>query len=291
VSSLSQPRLSFDLVTTTLGRTTQVRDLLESLEHQTHRAFRVLLVDQNDDDRLSDLMTDWSFPIEHLHSTRGISRGRNAGLPHVRADVVAFPDDDCRYPPGLLGQVAAQFTDRTLDGVTGRLVDSAGALEAGSWRSSAFMLAPRTVWYGAVSATVFLRRGVVERVGEFDELLGLGATIGDRSSEEIDYLVRALSYGARIRFTPNVVVEHPPKDDAERWSHGRATRDGESMGYILRKHGYPVWYAAWMLVRPLGGMVVSSARGDFRRAWFYYGAFKGRLRGLRPSSSAGRSVG
>ena len=47
-----------------------------------------------------------------LRSARGLSRARNAGLAHVEADLVAFPDDDCVYPPGLLERVARALRGR-----------------------------------------------------------------------------------------------------------------------------------------------------------------------------------
>jgi GT2 family glycosyltransferase len=293
MSTASPKPLSFDLVTTTLGRSVELSDLLASLEDQVHRSFRLLIVDQNMDDRVTEVLEARkpTFSILHLRSKRGISRGRNAALPHLRADVVAWPDDDCRYPPDLLQNVAERLARSPLDGITGRLVDFDGTPEHGSWRSSGFVLGERTVWYGAVSATVFLRRPLVGRIGPFDEALGLGGRAGDRSSEEMDYLVRAVRLGARIDFDPSLVVEHPPKDEAERWSPGRGMRDGMSMGYILRKHRYPASYISRMLLRPFAGMFVSLARRDLRRARFYRAALAGRLRGLYASRSNSRSVG
>ena len=45
---------------------------------------------------------------------------------------------------------------------------------------------------GRISFTIFLRRRVVERVGEFDETLGVGAGTPYGSCEESDYLIRAV---------------------------------------------------------------------------------------------------
>src|SRR5437899_3216197 len=117
---------SFDLVVATVDRTAELKRLLESLERQTHRGFRVLLVDQNEDDRLDDVLHDHgSLDLVRLRSARGLSRARNAALGELRADVVAFPDDDCIYPDDLLERVAERFTDDpSLDGLAGRGADS-----------------------------------------------------------------------------------------------------------------------------------------------------------------------
>src|SRR5262249_47548850 len=146
--------------------------LLESLEHQTHREFRVLVVDQNDDNRIEPVLTERTV---RLRSPRGLSRARNEALRHLQADVVGFPDDDCIYPADLLERVAARL-DR-LDGITGR---------EPWWTTDAAVLTRENLWNRAISFTIFLRRAVVERVGAFDETLGLPSASG----EEIDYLIR-----------------------------------------------------------------------------------------------------
>jgi glycosyltransferase involved in cell wall biosynthesis len=245
--------VTFDLVVATVGRTVELERLLASLEAQTQRDFRVLVVDQNDDDRVVPLLDGDAV---HLRSPLGLSRARNTALPHLTADVVAFPDDDCVYPPDLLERVAARIAG--LDGVTGR---------EPWWTTEAAVLTRDNLWNRAISFTIFLRRDVVERVGPFDERLGLPSSSG----EEIDYLIRALDAGAHIEYDPSLVVEHPRKAVDAR---SVGARDGESIGYILRKHGYPKRVVARMLLRPAGGAIVQP-----RRAGFHLATLRGRLAG------------
>ena len=93
---------SFDLVVATVGRADELGRLLDSLEAQDYPSLRVVVVDQNDDLRAADLLAGRPLELVHLQSETGLSRARNVALEHVSADVVAFPDDDCVYPPGLL---------------------------------------------------------------------------------------------------------------------------------------------------------------------------------------------
>ena len=222
----------------------------------------MLLVDQNEDDRLSDAVGDHpSLRIEHLRSPRGLARARNVALPRVEADVVAFPDDDCEYAPDLLERVARRLPG--LDGVTGRADDST------RWKEDAALLTRDNLWNRAISFTIFLRREVVERVGAFDERLGLPASSG----EETEYLVRALDAGARIEYDPTLVVHHARKDiDIA----AVGAREGASLGYILRKHRYPARTVARMLARPAFGIVLEP-----RRAGFHLATLRGRVRGYR----------
>jgi GT2 family glycosyltransferase len=251
--------MTFDLVVATVDRVEELDRLFTSLDEQTHPHLRVLLADQNDDDRLSPVVAAHpSLHVERVQAPRGLSRARNAAMPKLQADAVAFPDDDCVYPPDLLERVARRLAD--LDGVTGR---------EPWWPTGAAVLTRENVWNRAISFTIFLRLAVIERVGKFDEALGLPSGSG----EETDYLIRALDAGANIEYDPTLVVEHPRKD-ADLSAVG--ARDGASLGYILRKHRYPRRTVAQMLVRPAGGVVL-----DPRRAGFHLATLRGRLRGYR----------
>ena len=140
--------------------------LLESLESQTHRAFRVVIVDQNSDDRVERLLgAHPSLRTVHLLSDRGLSRARNRALSSLAGDVIGFPDDDCRYPPDLLERVARRFAeDAELGGLSGRPVAADGST-VGRWPRQPEPITSDNVWHRANSHTIFLRREVVERVG------------------------------------------------------------------------------------------------------------------------------
>jgi GT2 family glycosyltransferase len=269
---------SFDLVVATVDRVTDLGHLLASLEAQTHRAFRVLLVDQNDDDRLEPVLRERDFEIVRLRAERGLSRARNAALGDIRSDLVAFPDDDCLFAPELLMQVARRFADDGLGGLTGRAVDETGH-SSSSWARDPASLTRENLWNRAISFTIFLRAPLVARVGRFDEQLGLGARSPWASGEEIDYLVRALDAGARVEYDPDVVVTHPDKRVSPAALRSLGSRDGASVGYILRKHAYSKRMVGRMFVRPLGGALVALARRDRGQAAFHLSTLRGRLLG------------
>jgi glycosyltransferase involved in cell wall biosynthesis len=280
------PLLRFDLIVATVGRTAEPDALLDSLERQTYRAFRVVVVDQNDDDRLAPVLARHgaALEIDRLRSARGLSRARNAGLAIVQADLVGFPDDDCSYPDDLLARIAGRFADRPdLGGLTGRTAGASGRSSVG-WGAERRMLDRDTVWHGGNSASTFVRADVLERVGSFDESLGLGSGTAWSSGEDTDYLTRALDVGARIEYDPEIVVIHELRPATAPAAVGG--REGAAVGYLLGKHRYPGRTVARMLVRPLGGMLVSLARRDVGRARFHASTLRGRIQGYR----AGRAV-
>jgi glycosyltransferase involved in cell wall biosynthesis len=268
---------TFDLVVATVGRTTELAALLDSLGRQSHRGFRVLVVDQNRDDRLAALVDGRPFEIVRVSSERGLSRARNAVLGELRADVVAFPDDDCVYPDDLLERVGRRLG--SVDGLTGRAVDEHGVSDP-NWDSEPGPVTRSNVWHRAISFAIFLRLEVVKRVGPFDERLGLGAGTPWSSGEEIDYLVRAVDADAGIEYDPALTVVHPARSLRPDELRALRYRDGASVGYLLRKHRYPPRAVARTLIRPLGGAAFALARADVGRARTYAATLRGRVAGL-----------
>ena len=274
---MAQAKLpSFDLIVATVDRTEELRALLRSLARQSYPEFRVLLVDQNEDGRVEAVRREHgSLDVVHLRSARGLSRARNAALGELRAEIVAFPDDDCVYPDDLLELVARRFAAApSLDGLTGRGGTSA------SWAHDAAVLNRDNLWNRAISYTIFLRREIVERVGNFDERLGLPSSSG----EEIDYLVRALDAGARIEYDPGLDIEHEAET---RDLRDLAIRDGTSIGYILRKHRYPRRTLVRMLGRPFAGALIALTHADPAEASFHIATLRGRVSGYRGMSVLG----
>jgi GT2 family glycosyltransferase len=273
---------SFDLVVATVDRVEELERLLASLQGQTHGAFRVLLIDQNDDDRLAAVLErHGSLDLTRLRSERGLSRARNLALTHLRSDLVAFPDDDCVFPSDLLQRVARRFErEPTLEGLTGRAADERGS-SSPSWALDAAPLTRENLWNRAISFTIFLRASVVERVGAFDERLGLGSDGPWSSGEETEYLVRALDAGARIEYDPSLVVFHREKALSPSALQTLAASEGASIGYILRKHRYPLRSVGRMFIRPLGGALLALARRDGAGMRFHLSTLRGRVLGYR----------
>jgi GT2 family glycosyltransferase len=281
----------FSLVLVTLGRTTELANFLAHLERQNYRSFELILVDQSGDDRLKPVLAHFRerFALTHLRSALGLSKGRNAGIPHTCGEVIGFPDDDCWYPGDLLERLAKLFECcPEIDGFTGRIVDDSGA---GSlpFGTQAGKLTRLNVWKRANSNSIFLRSGMVKKVGGFDEGLGVGSKTPWHSSEEIDYLLRCIQDGYHLMYDPGIAIIHP-----NIWSGDynklcqRAFGYGAGMGYTWKKHHYPVWFVAYHLLRPLGGIILSMAQRKRYKARFHWLSLRGRWAGWRSTSLTDR---
>lgn len=220
---------------------------------------------------------------EYLHEpvVRGLSRGRNRGLTELRGDVVAFPDDDCWYPAGLLADVRASLEDPALDGITTRLSAPSGKANMLRWMDERATVTPARIPRTVTSATLFLRRVLVERVGGFDETLGSGSGTPFGAGEETDYVLRALATGARLEYLPTLEVFHPEWRDegAEDDVLAKVTRYNRGFGRVLRKHRR--WgEAAYWIGRSCVAVAVAALRGRRDRMRFQAAQLRGRVQGF-----------
>jgi hypothetical protein len=141
-----------------------------------------------------------------------LSSARNIVLRHLAADggipadaMVAFPDDDCWYPPGFLVQVAALFArDETLDFWFCRY--SSRPTQATFSDVAPTVARTGEVVRNASSNTIFLRGRVVAQIGDFDEALGVGTPMG--GSEDLDYALRACRQARKIAYCDAALVGH-----------------------------------------------------------------------------------
>lgn len=264
--------MRFILIMSTLGRVNEIDRFCRNLAAQTHQNFRLCVCDQNTDDRLDHLIAKHSetMHIDVVRSAKGLSKGRNAALCHMlRPDdpdflddqtIIAFPDDDCWYDdPRLLEDVAITFAaDETLDGLTVRSVDEAGKPSASNAPKSPLQLGRQNIFVGnvGISYCIFLRRHLVQTVGEFDEALGVGAGTPWGAGEESDYLIRALHLGYRLRHRPDIHVSHPRKN--ERPDKQRYYAYAMGHGRVLRKNGYSPLFLIKDTGKALAAFIVKS---------------------------------
>ncbi|MGH6825799.1 glycosyltransferase [Methyloceanibacter sp.] len=240
----------FSLIVCTVDRTTPLERLLRSLALQSDRAFEIVLVDQNQDDRLQALVESFGkiMPIVHVKAARGLSLARNKGLSVARGDFIAFPDDDCHYPRTLIEQVRKRFACvPDIDVLTGRTTDTDGKDSLGTFLEQDSQIDRWNVWRCGNSNTVFVRRSVIAAGLRFNEELGVGAASPFQSGEETAFLLDAMAKGSRGRFYRDIVVYHDQVGETDAL---RARKYARGFGRILALYDYPTAYLARSLVRP-----------------------------------------
>lgn len=272
----------FTLIMATIGRVDAVDRFLASVISQDYPNLDIVVADQNVDNRLHPILSARrrQLDIRHLRTARGLSRARNVALEYARGDVIAFPDDDCAYPPGLLHSLAFEFQRYpALGGLIACPVYEESGRRFRGFSSHHTEITTANVWRLCCSIGLFLRKNVVDIVGGFDESLGVGAGTPWGAAEDRDYPLRALDLGVRMHYDPELKVLHPPGDYT---NLARAYSYGAGLGRVLRKRGAPRRELSRLLVvRPIAGMVLALLRARPIAAAFYFQSLRGRLAGWR----------
>lgn len=271
------------LIVATRGRAAPFQQLFDSLEAQTYRAFEVIVVDQNPDDRLAPFFAEraWSFPLHHLHTPTqaGASRARNAGLRQATGAIVLFPDDDCWYPPAFLAAAAERMAALNADVIAGRAADESGRDINGRFERQPQHIDRANVWTTGIEWVVFFKRAVLDVLGGYDPDIGIGASTPWQSCEAQDIMLRALDRGFACFYDPTLYGHHAELDIDHPSMLRKGRAYGRGLGHVLRLHHYPLVVAANWIARPAVKAVLSLARGKTRRFRYYCNVALGRCEG------------
>jgi glycosyltransferase involved in cell wall biosynthesis len=206
--------LKFSLVMTTLGRDKDIINFLESLLKQSYTNYELIIVDQNDDDRVVKIFDQYKEKINiyYYHCVKkGISVGRNTGLKYVTGNIIGFPDDDCEYDYDTLMKIAYFFNsnsdysfyscnskDKTNNNSIFRALKKDCNINLFNFLNT------------VISITIFYKK---DKLANFtmDEKLGIGTNFG--SGEESDLLLYLLKNKLKGRYFANNFIFHPARKE------------------------------------------------------------------------------
>ena len=133
-----------------------------------------------------------------------LALARNVAIHHARdlglldrADVVGFPDDDCRYSDGALQQ-AAHLLRGGEALVCVPYAPNTSAINRRRFPDLEMPITPTLAMQAGSCVGIFLPGWAVNALGDFDERYGLGAPFG--AAEDTDYVLRALCSGLSCRY-------------------------------------------------------------------------------------------
>jgi glycosyltransferase involved in cell wall biosynthesis len=275
------------LIISTLGeRSDDLDALLSSLVPQVEFISNVIIVDQHRDERrVPSLLEPFLFrlPILYTRSERGLSRARNHGLPLATGSLLAFPDDDCLYPDGLLEWVVNWFESNVeYDILAVGVRDAAGVPSGNRWPQSACDIRSINAFRTTFSSSLFLWTELAN-TAHFDTRLGVGSGTPYGSGEETDYVLRLLRSGARGRFDRTHHIIHPRRDMLSgTGSVARAQSYGFGMGHLLRRHSLRALWASFLTYN-LTRAAFAFGRGNSEGSALCVAQTKGLWRGFLAS--------
>lgn len=280
--------MKFSLIVPTIYRVEETECLFQSLIAQNYKNFEVIVVDQNPDDRLSSLIDKYchQFSIVHVRElVPGQSRARNIGFSHVSGDIVAFPDDDCIYPEGLLNQISQFFLHHPQsDGVVGRVYDldeNENAFEGCGDDQSQELDYPKA-YKVCVSCAIFFRTTIAQKVS-FDQNLGPGAGTPWGCGDETDFIFKCLDKGYRFYYDASLMVRHPNPQKHNLFLNQVRREYGYGMGkgYFLATHSLPTSLSKVERYIPFQMAQSEILKGKWHRATYFFVNGLGTMLGYR----------
>jgi hypothetical protein len=208
---------SVSVLISTRDRPHHIVECLRSVLATQDDDFEVIVVDQSvtplreeqSGALLADKRVNWI-----TSATTGLSTSRNLGLAAARAPVIAFTDDDCRVEPGWVAAIRHAFqADVEMAMLFGAVFLPAD--HPPDAYAAQFEPGPRAEYRGSfpdirrqwgIGANMAIRRTVLERVGNFDEMLGAGAPF--HAGEEVDFTIRVLDKRFKIVLSDETGVCH-----------------------------------------------------------------------------------
>jgi GT2 family glycosyltransferase len=241
-------------VVPTHNRPVRLGRLLDGLRAQTfeRERFEVIVIDDGSTVETSRLLTAWQGEpglqlrvIRHGHPL-GPAAARNAGWRAATGKVIAFTDDDCE--PAADWLLAGVAGGRRAPGsiVQGRTVPDPRELGGSGVRSYTVRVDSLGPQYE--TCNIFYPRGLLERLGGFDERFGPRP-----AAEDTDLAWRALGLGATAVYAPDAVVVHAVERLTVRQALAHAGR----------------WSAAMRVYRDHPGTRSMLYRGVFWNVWHY----------------------
>lgn len=222
VSQDSVPKIS--IVICTHNRPAVLERCLQRVRQIDDPVFSVVVVDSAPTSSGARSLAARYGAVYKVSPLKGLSRARNIGTCAVRADIIAYLDDDMLPHAHWLGSLIEAFSESDVMAVTGpilalELADASGvdlrlAVELGPWGPEPFQIDQssrqwfeRTNFGGVGDGNFALRRKAFDEIRGFDERLGRGATI-DGGEEHYAYF-RLVESGFKIAYVPQAIVFHP----------------------------------------------------------------------------------
>ena len=167
-----------DIVMPVYNREKTVGNAIESVLNQTHKNFRLIIVDDGSRDRTEEVCRKYlndERVVYHKVLHGGISRALNAGISLTTAEYIARQDSDDEWMPWHLDFLLNELEQNDKLDIIGSKVDADKTkLQGGIKRNNFNNLSGEELWFKLAyknmfnHSTVIYRKSVVEEAGGYD---------------------------------------------------------------------------------------------------------------------------
>ncbi|WP_347158209.1 glycosyltransferase [Pontibacter chitinilyticus] len=171
--------------------------------------FEVIIVNNDPNDPVpQEYSLPENFKIVH-ESAPGSYAARNRAISIARGEIYGFTDSDCIPYPTWIKNAVQIFDTKSIDRIAGHIElfyqDDADRSWVELYESVYSFNQKRAVnvLKGAVTANLFVKKELFEKVGVFD--------CEKKSGEDIGWNRRANEYGYSLMYAENVIIRHPAR--------------------------------------------------------------------------------
>ena len=271
------------LIMPTINRYDEIYLFMNSLKRQTYKKFELIVVDQNQNNKVKDIIDNYDnyIDIKYVKSEKlGLSLNRNIGIDMAKGSIIGFPDDDCVYEDDTLEKVTTFFREnedyrlyscKTMDE---NKVDCFKKMYDGRCEINSINI------MDTLTSITFFINFKNDKYTKFDEKLGVGGEYG--SGEEIDYVLDLLSKEYKGKYFGENIIYHPAKKHSK--SKEKYQRDynyGRGFGalckkeIVYRKNYKFIKVMGYKIIRNIGGIALN------KDADYHHATIKGRVEGFR----------
>lgn len=272
------------IVVPTVDRSFEFDRFMRSLLSQSKKALtelELIVVDQNQDDRIATILkdTEAAFSVVHMRAQKnGVSAAKNIGMKLAKGKFCCFLDDDCWLSANYLGQIMDILKGTSPQvGLLIKAISPDGQSLLPHAVPKDFKLSEKNIKEAfntpQISHIYPQKEGL--SIGGFNEHLGTGIFLG--SAEETDFLVRMVQQKVVFNYHEQITILHN-KVDYSTMTPAKSYQYGLGFGAFCRMHGWYLFFC-WKLIRPLAGSMIYLGR-DTHRSKSYYQTFLGRLHGF-----------
>jgi glycosyltransferase len=196
--------MKISVVTASYNSEATIGFTVESFLKQDHPEKEMLVIDGASSDRTLKIVESFESDAIRVFSERdkGVYDAMNKGFRLFQGDAVGFLNsDDTFHDPSALTDVAAGMQDSDIVyGDLNMVTDHHTKRIVRSWRGGTFGRYSFQLGWVPPHPTFYMRRKVVETVGEYD--------LSYITTADYDYMLRALALNNfRVRYIPRVVAD------------------------------------------------------------------------------------
>ncbi len=193
--------LTLSVVTPTLKRPQEIRELLENLRNQSVMPTEVIIVDgiagdeSETEEVISQIGPQLPFAVKYIRHGGGTAIQRNVGIDEAKGDLVAFIDDDVRLDRSFFEEMVRVLSDRSnhdVGGVVGYRTNCHFELEGSMrWR-----------WYRRLGLLSIFEPGRYDFACGYPINNSLQPPFS--GTREVDFMTTACAVWRRVVFDPGL---------------------------------------------------------------------------------------